>query len=80
MGGHYSCILPDLSPKLLESHYNNCISYIESCKKWHELAKSNVSDIISAINVDINKSIDKIIIPGRNVLPHNVMQINLGLF
>ena len=34
--------------------------------------------MISANNVDVNKRVDKMLIPGRNVLPHNVMQTNLG--
>ena len=35
---------------------------------------------ISASNADVYNSIDKIFIPGRNVLPRNVMQTNLGPF
>ena len=30
-------------------------------------SKSNVKDVISANNVDVNKSIDKMTIPSRNV-------------
>ena len=36
-------------------------------------AKSNVKDIISAYNVDVNKSIDKMLILGRNIVSRNVM-------
>ena len=68
----YSCILPGfqskIAPKTTES-----ILYDESshCTKWRRLAKSNIKDIISDNNV--NKSIDKMLIPGHNVLPRNVM-------
>ena len=40
--------------------------------------KSNVKDVISANNVDIYKIVYKMLIPGHNVLPHNVMQTNFG--
>ena len=41
------------------------------------LAKSNVKDVISANNVDINKTTDKMLIPGCNILPRNILQTNL---
>ena len=37
------------------------------------LAKSNVKDISCTNIVGVNKCIDKMIIPGCNILPHNVM-------
>ena len=40
--------------------------------------KSNVKDVISAYNADVNKIIDKMLILSRNVLPRNVMQTSLG--
>ena len=33
-------------------------------------------NVISAIKVDVNKSIEKMLIPGCSVLPHNLMQTN----
>ena len=47
------------------------------CTQLRQLAKSNVN--VSTYNVDVNKSIDKLFIPGSNVSPRNVMQTNLGL-
>ena len=55
------------------------ISYVVShCTKWRQFAKSNIKDGICASNVDVYKSIDKMLIPDRNVLPRNVMETNFG--
>ena len=77
----YSCFVFDSS---LKSHrkrrqvIERIVFHVESrCTKFRQLAKSNVKDVISTINVDANKSVDKLIIPGRtgrNALPRNVMQ------
>ena len=84
MGDCSSCILPDSSLKL----HRKCRKVI-AIIVFHMLnliVQNGVSlqnqpskDIISPNNVDINKSIDKMIIPSHNILPHNIMQTNLGL-
>ena len=80
---HYSCILADSNLKShRKSQKNIKIIVFRSLDLFDEMAsaaKSNVKVIISANNVDVNKSIEKILIPGRNVSPRNVMQTNLGL-
>ena len=47
--------------------------------KMASLVKSNVKDVISANNVDINKSTNKMLIPDHNILPLNIMQTKLCL-
>ena len=80
MYDRYSCILPDSNLKMHQKSWkkktlNNRILFIRSlCTKWCQLAKSNVNDVISANNVDVNKSIDKMLTLGRNI-----MQTNLDL-
>ena len=35
-------------------------------------------NVISANSIDVNKSINKMLIPDRNILPPRVIQTNLG--
>ena len=56
--------------KSLELYFVRCISLYKIASD----AKLNVKDVISANNVNVNKSTDKMLISGRNILPRNVKQ------
>ena len=74
---HITWFQSKISLKTPESHWNSHISYVKSwCTKWCQLAKLNV---ISTNDVNVNKSTDKMLIPGRKVLLRSVMQTNLHL-
>ena len=76
MGDRYSCFLPDYSLKRWYMEVIRIILFvrwISFYKMASELAKSNIRDVISANNVDVNKSLDKMIIPGCNIFPCNMM-------
>ena len=71
MRDRYSCILPDSS---LNSHQKRRkVIKIMTFVHWISLYKMAL-----ACNVDVDKSKDKMLISGCNVLPRNVMQTNLG--
>ena len=80
MCDHYSCILPDSN---LQSHQKRRKNIkIIRFRKLDLFVQNGVSlqnRTSSANNDDFNKSIDKTLISGCNVLPHNVLQTNLGL-
>ena len=61
MYDRYSCIWLDSSrTENASKSLNNSILYVEfRYTKWCRLANSNVKDVTSANNVDINKNIDK---------------------
>ena len=59
MCDRYSYILPDSnlkSHKKKQKKQKHFVCWISLYKKWRQLAKSNVKDVISANNVDVEKA------------------------